>query len=110
MQTLLDFLTFKRFITADILIVCYYIGALLIPFLLYKTRHYLIENVRIVRAPNNFLKNIFGALETKQKNYFKVVILLIFLAMEVMWRMMFEMMIAYFQMHDYLQQISTFKV
>jgi len=107
MQTLLDFLTFKRFITADILIVCYYIGALLIPFLLYKTRHYLSENVSLFRTLNTFLNSAFNTLEKKQKNYIKLLLLLMFLAMEVMWRMMFEMMIAYFQMHDYLQQIRA---
>ncbi|MEA3456615.1 MAG: DUF4282 domain-containing protein [Campylobacterota bacterium] len=36
-----------------------------------------------------------------------LVFLIIFLCMELCWRMMFEMMIGYFDMHDYLQAIAN---
>jgi hypothetical protein len=32
--------------------------------------------------------------------------LLIFIGVELMWRMMFEMLIGYFQMREYLQQLA----
>ena len=106
MQTLIDFLTFKHFIAADILIVCYYIGAVLIPILLYRSRNYFIENIPVIRSLNDLFLNAFSSLNTQNRRYAKILFVLIFLAMELMWRMMFEMMIGYFQMHDYLQQVS----
>ena len=106
MQTLMDFLTFKHFITADILIICYYIGAVIIPILLYVGRKYLIEKVQIIRTLNDFFLNAFSSLEVKHRRYAILFFVLMFLAMELMWRMMFEIMIGYFQMHDYLQQLN----
>jgi hypothetical protein len=106
MQTFFDFLSFKHFITADILIVCYYIGALVIPVLLYYFRRYLIEKIFLIRALNDFLRQAFSSLDPKNRLYAKILFIGIFLAMETVWRMMFEMMIGYFQMHDYLQQIA----
>ena len=107
MQTFIDFLTFKHFIAADILIVCYYMGAILMPILLYKSRKYLIENVQIIRTLNDFFLDTFSSLDSKNRRYTKILFVLMFLAMELMWRMMFEMMIGYFQMHNYLQQMSS---
>ncbi len=107
MQTLIDFLTFKSFITADILIVCYYIGAIIIPILLYKSRKYLVENVQFIRSLNEIFLDAFSSLDVKNQRYAKLFFLLMFFSMELMWRMMFEMMIGYFQMHDYLQQMSS---
>ena len=37
-----DFLTFRRFITLDLLIVFYYIGAIAVPVLLWRLLHYLV--------------------------------------------------------------------
>ena len=107
MQALLDFLSFKRFIAADILICCYYVGAVLIPILLYAARRTLIEKVSLVRSISEFLKNLSASLDPKNRLYLTILFLMMFLAIEVMWRMMFEMMIGYFQMHDYLQQIAA---
>ena len=107
MQTFIDFLTFKHFIAADILIVCYYIGAVIIPILLYTGRKYLIENIQFIRTLNDLFLNVFSSLDQKNRRYAKLFFILMFLAMELMWRMMFEMMIGYFQMHNYLQQINS---
>ena len=107
MQTLFDFLTFKQFITTDILLFCYYIGAFIIPVLLYYARHYLVKNSSLIRTFNEFLQHTFASLNVKNQRYAKIVFVLIFLTMEIVWRMMFEVMIGYFQMHDYLQQIAS---
>ena len=106
MQTLIDFLTFKYFIAADIPIICYYMGAIIIPIILYKSRTYLIENIQLIRSLNDFFLDAFSTLDSKNRRYAKIFFLLMFLMMELMWRMMFEMMIGYFQMHNYLQQIT----
>ena len=90
-----EFVTFERFITQDILIVCYYIGVLAMPYVVY----YLL-----------YKKKLF--LHVKQiTNNKRVIILLIvfFLLAQLVWRMMFEAMIGYFDMHDYLQQLLQHK-
>ena len=107
MQTLFDFLTFQQFITAEILMFCYYLGAIVIPVLLYYFRRYLIEKISLIHTLNDFLRQAFSSLDPKNRLYAKIVFVLVFLAMETAWRMMFEMMIGYFQMHDYLQQIAA---
>jgi len=107
MQTLLDFLSFKRFIAADVLICCYYIGAVLIPLALFGARSYLVRKISWLRSFEEMLTKQAETLEPKSKRYLILFFILMFLAMELMWRMMLEMMIGYFQMHDYLQQMAT---
>ena len=85
---MVDFLTFERFITQDILIVIYYFGVLFLPLLLWSYRETTIKIVSKMKINNLFL--VFIGI----------------ILMELMWRMMFEAMIAYFDMHNYLQAIS----
>ena len=92
-----DFLTFKSFISTDILIFCYYIGAIVIPIFLWKSRNYLIDKFNISTP---------SSLNNQNRNYIKVAVIVIFICMEIFWRMIFELMIAYFQMRDYLQLIA----
>ena len=101
-----DFLTFKSFISIDALIFFYYVGAILIPFALYKSKNYLIDNFKIFNIFNKLILQIFNLLDDKDKRSIKILLFLLFIFMEIFWRMMFEMMIAYFQMRDYLQTIA----
>jgi len=86
-----DFLTFNSFITPSVLIVVYYIGVFFLPVVLW-----------IYRKKVQFLYNAY-----ESQNKLKVVLYLlgIFLAMQLFWRMMFEMMIGYFDIHNYLHQM-----
>ncbi len=89
-----NFLSFNTFITQDILIFFYYIGALLVPFLLYKYKNKFITN-----------RSFFIKLENKPK--ILLTFLGILLLLELFWRMIFEAMIGYFDMHEYLYEIAT---
>ena len=89
-----DFLSFNTFITQDILIIVYYIGAIVTPFFLYKYKNKLTKK-------SDFLSQ----LESKTKVL--LITLGIFLLLELFWRMMFETMIGYFDMHEYLYDIAT---
>jgi len=91
-----DFLTFQTFITPSLLIFLYYVGALLIPiFSFYLAR---------------WIKNVY---KTEMKTYtsFKqrfigsATFFIFFLFMEILWRMIFEFFIAYFDMHDALMKL-----
>ena len=87
------FLSFQSFITPKILIIFYYIGAVLVPFAAWITAGYL-------------KRRYFPDLIIPKKIYLYFSILLCFLCMELFWRMIFEVMIAYFDMHDALMRMS----
>jgi len=92
MQDFYNFLSFKTFISLDVLVGLYYLGALGVP----------IGGWILAR----WLKNKFCTSEdeAKTKGKFQTKLIFIFLAMfvllEVFWRVMFEFLIAYFQMRD----------
>jgi len=86
-----DILTFNSFVTQDVLIFFYYIFALLVPLFLWALRLYIIKKIRF---------------NQKHKLITLLTFITIFLCMELSLRMVFEMMIGYFDMHDYLYEIS----
>jgi len=102
-----NFLTFQTFITQDVLITIYYIGAIFIPAILWYSKDYLQKHFTLFAKINTVLKQLFGTLNTQNRIFALLVFLIIFLCMELCWRMMFEMMIGYFDMHDYLQTIAN---
>jgi hypothetical protein len=88
-----NFLSFETFITQDILIIVYYIGLFFSPLLLWIFRK---KAKNILKSDNRVL--IF------------IILFTIFLIMQLMWRMMFEAMIGYFDIHNYLQIIANEKL
>lgn len=102
MQTLLDVLSFKTFITPSILIVCYYLGALGVPlFMIGMFIRGRREAVNQGFAPENY--NLWQRWATQQNQLIVLVLFVgMFICMEIGWRMMFEFMLAYFQMRDAL--------
>jgi hypothetical protein len=100
-----DFLTFKTFITPTLLLVFYYMGAILIPFVSYYLGLWL--KGRYFSKISTTLKDTIVINTTKkQRLLFIVLALLCFVCMELFWRVMFEFFIAYFDMHDALMQLS----
>jgi len=89
-----DFLTFNSFITQDILIFIYYIGAVVFPVVLWQKTDPILGKFSFIKISD----------ENRFNMYLSVLVL--FLVMELCWRMMFEVMIGYFDMHDYLYQIT----
>jgi hypothetical protein len=91
------FLTFQTFITPSLLIFLYYVGALLIPiFSWYLAR---------------WIKTVYKAeIETyttfKQRLIVYSAFFISFFCMEILWRVMFEFFIAYFNMHDSLMKLA----
>ena len=81
-----DILTFNNFIAQDVLILFYYSGAILVPLVLY---YYKDDTVKYL---------------DKKGLHFSVLVI-IFLCAELCWRMVFEAMIGYFDMHDYMHEI-----
>ncbi len=102
-----DILLFNTFVTQDVLIVFYYIGAVLMPVVLYVFRKELIGRVAFFKRINDRLKAFYATFTTGQKTVFWLVFITMFLCMELCWRMVFEAMIGYFDMHDFLYQIAN---
>jgi hypothetical protein len=94
MQAFNDFLTFKTFISLDVLIIMYYLGALGVPITIWLLARWLKDKFC---TPKEKAESK-GSLQTKLIFIF----LAIFIAMEIFWRVMFEFLIAYFQMRDVL--------
>ncbi len=101
-----DILTFNSFVTQDVLIFFYYIGALVIPVSLYYFRDYLIKKLSLFKTANDKIKDFYISLSVTEQKVFWVTFITLFLCMELCWRMIFEAMIGYFDMHDYLYEIS----
>jgi len=99
-----DFLTFKIFISIDILIFCYYIGAVIIPIAMWLSKAYLQKKFKILDRFNSFLLSLFGTMSLKRKVLSILLFVLIFVSMEIVWRMCFEAMIGYFQVVEALKQ------
>jgi len=100
-----DFLTFQTFITPTLLIIMYYIGAILIPLVSW----YLARWIQKSYFPEitNSIKEEFRTKTTfKQRFIVYAAFIICFLCMEILWRVVFEFFIAYFDMHDALMQLT----
>ncbi|RRS30159.1 MAG: hypothetical protein P794_08055 [Epsilonproteobacteria bacterium (ex Lamellibrachia satsuma)] len=103
---MLDILSFNTFITQDVLVFFYYVGAVLIPVILYFFKDYIVEHISFIKTINNKLQTFYSAFSANEKIAFWMIFITIFLCMELCWRMVFEAMIGYFDIHEYLHIIS----
>ena len=92
----MNFLTFDSFISIPVLITFYYLGALIIPALLWIKRNWVIK---ITDA----LTRTFPIAASRLILGFMVLLL----GFEILWRMMFEMFIGYFKMIEYLHHLAS---
>jgi hypothetical protein len=101
----MDFLTFNSFISTEVLIVFYYLGAIVMPVGIWGLLTWLLHKYRLLNTTyENGKQVIWHSLNRKQQ--VKVIALfgISFLFMELFWRMLFEFLIAYMQMRDALVQ------
>ena len=101
----MDFLTFKSFISTEVLIVFYYIGAIILPagawyFVTWLMQKYELVNIAYEKGKDT----IWNSLNKKQKNKLIIFFVSSFIFMELFWRMLFEFLIAYMQIRDALLQ------
>ncbi len=107
MQTFIDFLNFRLFISPYVLMICYYIGALGVPIgswllALWIKRKYLLASNIYDLSKITFIKMT----RTKDRILLYILFIVFFICMEVMWRMMFEFIIAYLQMREALMELA----
>jgi len=68
-------------------------------------RNYLARHFSLFQKLQSMEKQFYTTLSNKDRIIFVLIIFCLFLSIEIMWRMMFETMIAYFQMRDYLRDM-----
>ena len=103
---IMDFLTFKSFISTEALIVFYYLGALILPICIWFLLTWLTQKYELLNSAYKGGKEIiWKSLDRKQKTKLIIFFVIAFLFMELFWRMLFEFLIAYMQMRDALLQI-----
>ena len=107
MQGFIDFLNFRLFISPHVLVAFYYIGAIGMPVaswvLLVRIRRRFTIPGEIHDATTTTLVNITGR---KERVLFYLLILACFICMEILWRMLFEFLVAYLQMREALLELA----
>jgi len=102
----LDILTFNTLIAQDVLIFFYYIGALGVPIFLWALRFYFLKKFSFYKELDTHIYSLFQELNFQKKLQIFFFFLALFLCMELCLRIIFEFMIAYFDIHNYLYTIS----
>ncbi len=93
MQELYDILSFKTFISPYMLYIFYYMGAVLVPLVMLKYSYKIYAFLEI---------DINKIIPKEYKFKIYSISILMFIFLEILWRMMFEFLIAYLQIRDAL--------
>jgi hypothetical protein len=99
----MDFLAFKTFISPMVLIVFYYMGAVIMPPFVWFFSRWVMKKFNLIeKSYQESKKMAWRVLPWRYKMLFILMFMMMFLFMELMWRMMFEFLIAYMQMREAL--------
>jgi hypothetical protein len=100
---LLDFLSFRTLVSQQVLIVFYYLGAVGMPLAAWVSARYLLGRFELARDAYDTGKQLLSAaLPRRHRPLMLVLFLIAFLFLELLWRMLFEYLIAFMQMRDAL--------
>ncbi len=98
-----DFLSFNTFISIPVLITFYYLGAVVMPLSLWFFTRWIMKKFSLIKNIQEVGRAfVWRSLSVKQKILFILLFNFLFVFMELMWRVMFEYIIAYMQMRDAL--------
>lgn len=128
MQGVFDFLSFRYFISPFLLLLIYYTGVLVIPLMIHGMRHRLQGLFGGTGSPTPAMSRSATPAEKSEarddtrawpadsspaatrspglRARIWLLFFLVFLGMELLWRMMFEFLIAYLQIWNSLQILS----
>jgi hypothetical protein len=71
---------------------------------MWLSKSYLQKKFKILERFNNFLITLFGTMSLKRKVIYIALMIMIFISMEIVWRVCFEAMVGYFQMIEALKR------
>ena len=111
MQWILDVITLRFFITPYVILLIYWFGALVVPVAGWLLWRWLLGKLRqhdTTARGMDGLANTVAQLDQKGewRWLFWSGFMLTFLLLELLWRMLFEFLIAYFHIHQALMQLS----
>jgi len=99
----MDFLTFKTFLSIEALIIFYYIGAIIFPVGIWVLMLWLLKKYDFINEAYLQGKElVWKSLNSGQRIKLAITFIIVFIFMELFWRMLFEFLIAYMQMRDAL--------
>ncbi len=101
-RELRDVLLFRRLIGPALLIGMYYVGAVAAPFLAWWLGRWVIATARPADGTHGWNGQGARPVDPGLRRRVWAVAIVLFIVMEVFWRLGFEFGIAYFQMHDAL--------
>ena len=107
LEDFIRFLKFESFISLDALIVFYYLGVVLIPilaiwFMVWIMRKFNANSEMVMQSANTVRAFVWSKLSLKHKMFLIIGSAASFLFIQLLWRMMFEFLVAYMQMHAVL--------
>lgn len=103
----MDFLTFKAFISTEVLILFYYLGALILPLGVWFFLRWLLKKYTLLGDAFTHGKvPIWSVINRQQRSKLILICITLFLFAELFWRMLFEFLIAYMQIRDALLQLQ----
>jgi hypothetical protein len=98
-----DFLTFKTFISGHVLIIFYYLGAVGMPLAGYLVFRWMVRKLAEQHIePGHIATGAWSRLPSRYRLVTILVVIGAFLFMQLLWRMLFEFLIAYLQIRDAL--------
>ncbi len=104
---MMEFLSFERFISTGVLIIFYYMGAIVMPVIIFISGKRLSRKSDVNDEPGKSGKGvIWNSLTGRQKIKTGIAVAACFIAMELLWRMVFEFLIAYMQIRDAMLQVQ----
>ena len=99
----MEFLSFDRFIAIPVLIGFYYIGAVVCPVVMWRCLRWLVRKYPLLGELQHQGQTAFWRLLPNAAKWRMVLLFIaMFLFGELLWRLLFEFMIGYMQMHDAL--------
>jgi len=97
----LDFLTFKTFVSPIALIVFYYMGAIVMPIFIWFFSRWIMKKIVAVESSYQKAKSLaWRSFSLKYKIVFVTLFIISFMFMQLLWRMAFEFLIAYIQIRE----------
>lgn len=112
MQWLIDVITLRFFITPYLILLIYWFGAFVTPLFVWLASVWLLNKAKeneAVSAGLGGLGSFFEEMVNSRhvKKYFWLMFGLVFFFLELIWRLIFEFLIAYFHIHDALIQLTS---
>lgn len=100
-----DFVSFRVLMTPAILVVVYYVGAITGPLLLiwfFRKTSQAARDVEVTPRKGRLRESVIR----DNSSMLVIITVVLVIVMEIAWRMLFEILIAYFQIHNALMQAA----